>query len=100
MHDNYAEAIDVPMLADRANMSVRSFYQHFKSVTSYTPLQYLKQVRLDKARKLLVNQKLQANVAAYKVGYESTSQFSREFKRHFGYTPGEAAKRMPPRMLR
>jgi len=90
IHDNYTNPIDVQGLADGANMSSRSFYDHFKAVTSHTPVQYLKRIRLEKARQFMVNQGEKASSAAYKVGYESPSQFSREFKRHFGYTPSEA----------
>lgn len=67
-------------------MSVAGFYAHFKSVTSMTPLQYQKSLRLNAAR-----EKLQAGVSvsetAYQVGYESPSQFSREYKRQFGESP-------------
>jgi len=100
MHDDYAAPLDVAQLAAEANMSVRSFHDHFKTVTSYSPLQYLKRVRLDKARLLLVNQGLQANVAAHMVGYESSSQFSREFKRYFGYSPKEAQSNFSPNLVR
>ncbi len=91
IHSNYSESIDVPHLAEKANMSVRTFHEHFKSVTSYSPVQYLKRIRLEKARQFMVSQKLQASETAHMVGYESASQFSREFKRHFGYPPTEAS---------
>ncbi|BCS95245.1 hypothetical protein DSLASN_08770 [Desulfoluna limicola] len=68
-------------------MGVRSFYNHFKTITSSTPLQCIKKIRLDKVRQLLVNQRLQANGVAYMVGAETSPQFSREYKRHFGYPP-------------
>ncbi|MGL1861347.1 MAG: AraC family transcriptional regulator [Pseudodesulfovibrio sp.] len=100
MHDDYAASLDVAELAARVNMSVRSFHEHFKAVTSYSPLQYVKRVRLDKARMLLVNQGLQANVTAHMVGYESSSQFSREFKRYFGYSPKEAQNNFASNMTR
>jgi AraC-like DNA-binding protein len=92
MHDSYSTQLDVTALAETANMSVRSFHDHFKAATSLSPVQYLKRIRLEKARQLLVAQGLQAGVAAHMVGYESSSQFSREFKRHFGYAPSEAAE--------
>ena len=91
MQDNYAHALDVAELASHVNMSSRTFHQHFKTVTSYTPIQYLKRIRLEKARQIIVHQGMQIAVAAHMVGYESGSQFSREFKRHFGYPPSEAS---------
>jgi len=92
IHDNYGSPIDVPQLAESANMSTRAFYNHFKSVTSHSPVQYLKRIRLEKARQFIVSQGEQASTAAHMVGYESASQFSREFKRHFGYPPREAVR--------
>jgi AraC-like DNA-binding protein len=99
IHDEFAKPLDIPTLAKEAGMSLRSFYGHFKTITSCTPLQYIKKIRLDKARQLLVNQKLQANVVAYMVGYESTSQFSREYKRHFGYPPSETQFFFSPNLV-
>lgn len=92
IHDNYSKAIDVAQLADAANMSTRAFHNHFKAVTSHSPVQYVKRIRLEKARQFIVNQGEQASTAAHLVGYESPSQFSREFKRYFGYPPREAAR--------
>ena len=92
IHDNYATPIDVPHLAAEANMSTRSFHDHFKAFTSHTPVQYLKRIRLEKARLFIVNEGEQASITAHKVGYESPSQFSREFKRHFGYPPRDAVR--------
>lgn len=100
IHDNYSQPIDVTSLAESSNMSVRSFHNHFKAATSCTPFQYLKKIRLDKARQLLVSKNLQANVTAHMVGYESTSQFSREFKKFFGYPPKEAHKNFSPKFVR
>lgn len=92
IHDNYSSGIEIDGLAEGANMSVRSFYNHFKAVTSLTPVQYLKRIRLEKARQFMVVQGEQVSSAAHLVGYESPSQFSREFKRHFGFTPREAVR--------
>lgn len=92
IHDNYADSIDVASLAESANMSTRAFHNHFKSVTSHSPVQYLKRIRLEKARQFMLLQGEKASIAAHMVGYESASQFSREFKRHFGYPPREAAQ--------
>lgn len=100
IHDNYDTGIDIPRLAESANMSVRSFYNHFKAVTALTPVQYLKRVRLEKARQFIINQGEQASSAAHLVGYESPSQFSREFKRHFGFTPREAVQNSQPMDVR
>jgi AraC-like DNA-binding protein len=75
-------------------MSVSAFHHHFKAVTSTSPLQYLKAVRLHKGRMLILHDGLGAAVAADRVGYESASQFSREFKRLFGHSPTERGSRM------
>jgi len=68
-------------------MSPSAFHRVFKEVTSSSPIQYLKKVRLDKARSLLVESGARVNEAATAVGYESVSQFSREFKRYYGISP-------------
>ena len=90
----YTENLSVDQLAAEANMSVSAFHHNFKAVTSTSPLQYLKNYRLHKARMLILHDGLKASTAAVKVGYESASQFSREFKRYFGVTPGEDVARM------
>jgi AraC-like DNA-binding protein len=82
------------MLARDAGMSVAAFHTRFKAITSSSPLQYLKNIRLNKARMLMVNDGLNASGAAVKVGYESASQFSREFKRLFGDGPARVAADM------
>ncbi|BFM18322.1 AraC family transcriptional regulator [Maricurvus nonylphenolicus] len=87
LHRQYADPITVEALAERANMSVSGFHRAFRQVTSETPLQYLKKVRLSKARDLIASEGRRANDAAMLVGYASPSQFSREFKRHFNMTP-------------
>jgi len=93
IHTDYSGAIDIETLASESGMSVSAFHHNFKAVTSSSPLQYLKTIRLHKARMLMVNEGLGAGSAAGRVGYESPSQFSREFKRLFGSTPGEEAER-------
>ena len=75
-------------------MSVSAFHHNFKAVTASSPLQYLKSVRLHKARMLIFHDGLGAALAADRVGYESASQFSREFKRFFGNRPMEESKRI------
>ncbi|MGD9212400.1 MAG: helix-turn-helix domain-containing protein, partial [Desulfobacteraceae bacterium] len=87
IHENYQDSINVEKLADIVNMSPSSFHRAFKKVTSSSPIQYVKKIRLDKAKSLLIEQGLRVNEAATQVGYESTTQFSREFKRHFGNSP-------------
>jgi len=87
MHREYATPITVEALAEQANMSISGFHRAFRQVTTETPLQYLKKVRLSKAKELIVTEGLRANDAAMQVGYLSPTQFSREFKRHFRTTP-------------
>ncbi|WP_394848161.1 AraC family transcriptional regulator [Pendulispora brunnea] len=94
IHENYAESFQIEDMAREASMSVTLFHQNFRAVTSTTPLQYVKTIRLHKARLLMAQQGVNASVAARSVGYESASQFSREFKRFFGDTPTEEAARV------
>lgn len=79
--------VSVEEMAELANMSKSSFHQHFKNLTSMTPLQYQKQLRLQEARRIMLSQQADAASAAYAVGYESPSQFSREYRRLFGESP-------------
>ena len=92
IHSDYASKLDVEQLSRLASMSVSTFHRAFKEVTSESPVQYLKKVRLSKARDFLKNEQMRAYIAADKVGYESVSQFSREFKRYFGQSPAEMMK--------
>ena len=71
-------------------MSVSSFNTHFKKITAHTPLQYIKKIRLNKARDLISKHNYKVNETAYAIGYESTSQFSKDFKAYFGYPPKNA----------
>lgn len=87
---HYVEKITVEMLAEQANMSTSAFHKAFKQVTQHSPLQYLKIVRLHKAKQLLQNADQSVAQAAYAVGYQSSSQFSREFKKQFGFPPKQA----------
>jgi transcriptional regulator GlxA family with amidase domain len=89
MQNDYAGKLDVEQLASTARMSASAFHRAFKEITSDSPIQYLKKIRLTKARDLIVQESMKAYLAADKVGYESPSQFSREFKRYFGQTPAE-----------
>lgn len=87
VHQSYADGLTVQNLAEEANMSVSAFHSAFRKVTLESPLQYLKKVRLNKAKELIQLEGRRVNDAAHLVGYTSTSQFSREFKRHFNMTP-------------
>ena len=83
IHQHFADPLTVESLAEQANMSASGFHRAFRQVTRETPLQYLKKLRLIKARDLMRQEGRRANEAARLVGYRSASQFSREFKRHF-----------------
>lgn len=87
IHQNFQKQIDVEQLAFAVNMSISSFHRAFKDITLCSPMQYLKKIRLGKARVLLIDENIKVSEVARMVGYESISQFSREFKRHFGATP-------------
>jgi AraC-like DNA-binding protein len=89
IHAEYANELNVDKLAAESAMSVPSFHAAFRDVTATSPIQYLKKTRLHKARLLMVQDGLSAISAASRVGYESASQFSREFKRMFGKSPME-----------
>lgn len=87
---NYASKITIDLLAKQANMSVSSFHKAFKDITSEPPLRFIKKVRLNKARELIIQQGgVRGSSIANMVGYESTPQFSREYKRYFGYPPSK-----------
>lgn len=94
MHTRYAEPLNVARMAAEVGMSVSALHHHFKAVTSASPVQYLKAVRLHKARMLILHDGVGAAVAADRVGHESASQFSREFKRLFGRSPIEDSRRV------
>jgi transcriptional regulator GlxA family with amidase domain len=93
IRDHYTEPFRVEPLAFMAEMSVAAFYRHFKSVTAMTPIQYQKRLRLLRARWLLLFDTLDATSIAYAVGYESASQFNREYARLFGLPPARDAAR-------
>lgn len=84
---DYAKPLRIEDLAGVAGMSVSSFHQHFKKVTALSPLQYQKQLRLQEARRLLLGEMDGAGDVGFRVGYESASQFSREYARFFGLPP-------------
>src|SRR3954463_12743413 len=99
IHSEYARPLDTEELARRAGMSLSVFHQHFKLVTASSPLQYIKRIRLDRAKALMTLDGYNAGSAAHAVGYESASQFGREFKRLFGVTPVEEAERSRARLV-
>lgn len=93
LRTNYAEPARVERLANLAGMSPASFHRHFKAATAMSPLQYQKQIRLQTARALLLAQPGDVAGVGFSVGYESPSQFSREYARQFGAPPARDAAR-------
>ena len=93
IHTDYRGDLDVETLASEAGMSLAVFHAHFKAVTSTSPMQYVKTTRLHHARLLITHDGLNVSAAATRVGYESASQFSREFKRLFGMSPADEMRR-------
>lgn len=87
LREHYAEAIRIEDLAEIAAMGVSTLHHHFSAITHMSPLQYQKHIRLHEARRLLLTEGLDATSAAYRVGYESVTQFSREYRRLFGNPP-------------
>lgn len=94
LHASFSADLDIGRLAREANMSVATFHHHFKAVTSTSPIQYLKSIRLHQARLLMLRHEMSVAMASAQVGYESASQFSREFKRLFGLSPAREVERM------
>lgn len=98
---NYASPLRIEELASRVQMSTSSLHHHFRKLTAMSPLQYQKWMRLNEAKRLMLNEAMDATSAAFQVGYESPSQFNREYSRMFGMSPkrdvvtlrGEAEKR-------
>jgi transcriptional regulator GlxA family with amidase domain len=84
---NYAKPLHVEELARIASMGVSTLHHHFRMLTAMSPLQYQKQLRLQAARSLMLNKGLDAAGAAFEVGYESPTQFNREYSRFFGQPP-------------
>ena len=89
LHSHYDQPLNVDILARQANMSASTFHEYFKRSTLLSPVQYLKRLRLLKAQQMLVAEGLGVAQVAHRVGYQSTSQFSREYKRYFNRSPGE-----------
>jgi AraC-like DNA-binding protein len=87
LREHYTEPFRIEALAREVHLSPSALHQHFKSVTAMSPLQYQKQLRLHEARRLMLSDHLDAAEASFRVGYESPSQFSREYRRLFGAPP-------------
>jgi AraC-like DNA-binding protein len=94
IRDNYAEPIRIAELARLAGMSPSAFHRHFRGITTLSPLQYQKRIRLQEARSLLVARAGDVVGVAHLVGYDSPSQFNREYRRLFGAPPGQDAARL------
>jgi transcriptional regulator GlxA family with amidase domain len=101
LRENYSQPMKVEELAELVHMSLSSFHEHFKSVTSMSPLHYQKVLRLQEARRLMFSTLMDAGTASQRVGYLSASQFSREYSRFFGSAPTRdiARLRQDARML-
>ncbi|GAB7524176.1 AraC family transcriptional regulator [Paraburkholderia sp. 2C] len=87
IRQNYARPLRIKELADQVGMGESTLHQHFRTLTNMSPLQYQKRLRLHEARRLMINQRIDAGTAAHRVGYESATQFSREYSRLFGTPP-------------
>lgn len=87
LRENYARPLRIEDLAERVGMSVSSLHHHFKAVTAMTPMQFQKQLRLHEARRLMFVERMDVGSAGYHVGYQSPSQFSREYSRLYGQSP-------------
>ncbi|MFN3538058.1 MAG: AraC family transcriptional regulator N-terminal domain-containing protein [Brevundimonas sp.] len=94
IRDNYDRPFSIASVAREAGMSPSALHQHFKAVTAMSPLQYQKQIRLQEARRLMLSEACDAQGAGFQVGYDSPSQFSREYVRLFGAPPARDAARL------
>jgi transcriptional regulator GlxA family with amidase domain len=94
IRENYAEPVRIPDLARLAGMSPSAFHRHFRAVTAMSPVQFQKCIRLQNARSLLVAQPGDVAAVGHLVGYDSPSQFNREYRRLFGAPPGQDAARL------
>jgi len=87
LRGNFEQPLRIEELAERVGMSVSSLHHHFKAVTAMSPMQYQKQLRLHEARRLMIVEQLDVGSAGHRVGYQSPSQFSREYSRLYGLPP-------------
>jgi AraC-like DNA-binding protein len=94
LRKDFDQPLRIESIARELGMSVSGFHHHFKSVTAMSPLQFQKQLRLQEARRLMLGQNLDATTAAYRVGYDDSSHFNREYKRLFGAPPMRDVERL------
>ncbi len=94
IRNNFNQPLRIEEIAQVLDMSVSGFHAHFKAATALSPLQFQKQLRLQEARRLMLNENLDASQAGLRVGYDDASQFSREYKRHFGEPPSRNVERL------
>jgi AraC-like DNA-binding protein len=99
LKDHFAEPLSIEALAREVRLSPSALHRYFKAVTAMSPLQYQKRLRLQEARRLMLGDGLDASEAGFRVGYESPSQFSREFKRLFGMTPVQEVEQTRTRLV-
>jgi len=94
LRNRFRESLRMEEVAKEANWSVSALHHHFKSVTAMSPLQFQKQLRLQEARRIMLGESVDAAIAGYRVGYDSQSQFNREYSRFFGAPPVRDIKRL------
>lgn len=94
LKENFSKPVKMEELASKAGLSLSAFHNHFRAMTAMSPLQYQKRMRLNEARRLMLTNRIDASRAAFKVGYESPSQFSREYSRQFGAPPARDIKNL------
>jgi AraC-like DNA-binding protein len=94
LSENFTKPMRVEDVAADVGMSISAFHAHFKAVTAMSPLQFQKHLRLQEARRLMLSEGLDAGEAGYRVGYDDRSQFTREYKRHFGEPPTRDVERL------
>jgi AraC-like DNA-binding protein len=91
---HYSEPFRVDDLAQSCGMSTSAFHRNFQAATGFSPIQFQKQIRLQRSRLMLMSGEDDVATIGYRVGYDSASQFSREYRRHFGHPPGRDAARL------
>lgn len=99
IRDHFNKPLRIEDMAKALDMSISGFHAHFKAVTTLSPLQFQKQLRLQEARRLMLNEHFDAGQAGFRVGYEDHSQFNREYKRHFGEPPSRDIGRLRERSV-
>lgn len=100
LRSEFSRPMRVEQLAEIAGMTLSSFHRHFRAVTSLSPLQFQKRLRLIEARRLMLSQRMTASRAAFAVGYESVSQFTREYARMFGVSPAKHRRSVVQNVVR